>query len=140
MKHRYEIIMSNKDKIYYYSELNFEEFKKLLLTQEWLDINKDTYMSYNVFNIVYVNWDEQQEKEQIERHKKGLEQDIIKDKILSYNHNLKFKLWISKKYFLYGGYKYFINLMKEKYNGGLFRDEWLNEILNKLKQYKCELK
>lgn len=152
MKHTYEIMMSNKDRLYYKTDMEFKDFKEWLSTQEWITIHrnnnwvrdgewssyKPSEAQYKVSNIIYIEWDEEFEKREIKRREQVFLQSFKRLQILRHKHNWRFKLWIRCKYFLYGGYGYFMDNIEN--STGLYGEEWIEEVLNKLKYYKCKLK
>ena len=104
--HTYEIMLANGDMIFYRTSMSFEKFKNMINENEWIEIERRPWVSnpsggwssrppnalYQTKSIVYINWDEEQEKIDKRFEQRLEEQMPIKKEIVDYNHK-NFKMW-----------------------------------------------
>jgi hypothetical protein len=148
--HNYEIMLANGDRVYYNTDMPFEDFKKMISENEWLEIEREPWVSipngwsrrppkasYQTKSIVYVNWDQELEEARKEWARKLEQQRPIKDEILSYipNWRIKWKYkWSYGRIWNEDGYW---DEDKSLYQIG-FTDEFLEGVLADCKKYKCK--
>lgn len=148
--HKYEIMLANGDRLYYHTEMSFNDFKNMLSENEWITIERNTWestgtrswssrppkASYQTKSIVYVDWDEEWEKEIKEREEKLQKQMPIKLEIVSYKPNIRMK-WKYKWYNrVWESGNYWDE--EEGFYRRLYIDKFLEELLNDYKKYKCK--
>lgn len=141
----FEIVLANNDRLACKTEMSFEDFKKYLSENSFIEIERShphqigntTYFRpgkayYQTKSIVYINdetefWEEAKQRED----KIKSEQQPLIEKIKSYQFNKRMKFW-----FFWHCKFYFDKETCKELN---FNPEFLQNIIDKCKKYKCKL-
>lgn len=136
-------MLANGDRVFYKTEMPFEEFKKYISENEWIEIerypwvsipngwsSRPTKASYQTKNIIYVDWNEKSEKARQDREIKLEQQRAIKNEILNYIPNWRLK-WKYK-------WQYKRLWDEDEIHETLYDEYFLKEVLEDCKKYRCK--